>query len=332
MKPPTIYSIASELKLSPSTVSRALNESSLVKPETRERVREVAARLGYVQNSQARALRRSSTGMIGLLIPDLTSEVFNVLVSSIQLELNNHDYGLVVGQSLNQPELDRRYALAFQSQMVDGILHAPCTPHGVDDIFSGGVRPPVVEIIRQSDSVDRFSVCMDDEGDAALATRHLINRGYTRIYVILGPDEFSTAHLRARGAMQAAANHPEVTVVLCNGAYSEEWGYQQAARIAGELGDDQTAILVTSNSFMAGVLSALSDRGLSIPNDLGVSGLEDPSWFRVARPALTSVSSQTRELGKVASELMLDLIAGATPDGPRRRVLHGMLRDRDSTR
>lgn len=333
MKPPTIYSIARELGLSPSTVSRALNESSLVKPDTRERVLKEASRLGYVQNFQARALRRSSTGMIGVLIPDLTSEVFNVLVSSIQLELNERDYGLIIGQSLNDPELDRRYALAFQSQMVDGILHAPCTPRGVDDAFSGAVHPPVVEIIRQSENDSRYSICMDDEGDAALATKHLIGRGYTRIYVVLGPEEFSTARLRGRGAVAAAQSSPEVSVVLCHGSYSEEWGYQQGARIAGELSSGEaTAVLVTSNSFMAGVMGALSDRGVSIPDDLGLAAMEDPSWFRVAKPPVTSVSGQTRELGRIASATILELIEGREPQGPRRRVLHGMLRERESTR
>ncbi|MGB3483437.1 MAG: LacI family DNA-binding transcriptional regulator [Mycobacterium sp.] len=333
MKPPTIYSIAQQLGLSPATVSRSLNGSPTVKEETRDRVLRAAESLGYIRNQQARALRQTSTRMIGLLVPDLTSEVFAVLASSIQLELHRRDYGLIIGQSLNQPDLDRNYLHAFQSQMVDGIIHAPCTPNGVDDAFAT-LSTPVVEIIRESDGGPRNAFCNADRGDSALITSYLARRGYEEIFVVLGPQEFSSARLRSEGAGKVRAAYPNVNLHLCHGPFTEEWGYQVGAQVASvsQARDSRVGIAVTSNTFMAGVLGALKDRGVSAPADVGIVGMEDPNWYRVANPPLTAVAEPTWELGRQASQRLLELIADGQGTEPVKRTeLHGVLREREST-
>ncbi|AQA03409.1 hypothetical protein BVC93_14440 [Mycobacterium sp. MS1601] len=333
MKPPTIYSIAEELGLSPATVSRSLNGSPRVTEKTRDRVLRAAENQGYIRNQQARALRQTSTRMIGLLVPDLTSEVFNVLASCIQLELHERGYGLIIGQSLNQAELDRNYLQAFQSQKVDGILHAPCTPHGVDDTFAT-VPVPVVEIIRESDGQPRDSFCNADINDAVLLTSYLARRGYEEIFVVLGPQEFSSARLRGEGAGRVTAAHPGVAVHLCHGPFTEEWGYQVGAQVAAasQTGSARVGIAVTSNTFMAGVLGALKDRGVRAPKDVGIVGMEDPNWYRVADPPITAVAGPTWELGKQASRKLLELIEDGQGAGPVTRTeLHGVLREREST-
>jgi DNA-binding LacI/PurR family transcriptional regulator len=333
VKPPTIYSIAEELGLSPATVSRSLNGSPRVTEETRDRVLREAENQGYIRNQQARALRQTSTRMIGLLVPDLTSEVFNVLASCIQLELHGRGYGLIIGQSLNQAELDRNYLQAFQSQKVDGILHAPCTPNGVDDTFAA-VSIPVVEIIRESDGQPRNSFCTADINDAALVTSYLARRGYEEIYVVLGPQEFSSARLRGEGSDRIKALHPEVTLHLRHGPFTEAWGYEVGAQAAAasQSGTGRIGIAVTSNTFMAGVLGALRDRGVSAPADVGIVGMEDPNWYRVADPPITAVAGPTWELGKQASRKLLELIEEGQGDQPATRTeLHGVLREREST-
>ncbi len=333
MKPPTIYSIAEELGLSPATVSRALNGSPTVKVETRERVLRAAENLGYIPNQQARALRQTNTRMIGLLVPDLTSEVFNVLVSSIQIELDRHEFGLVIGQSLNQPELDRKYLQAFQSQKVDGIIHTPCTPNGVDDVFAE-LATPVVEIIRESDGQRRNSFCTADSDDAALITAYLARRGYETIFVVLGPREFSSARLRSEGAASIMAEYPHVDLRLSHGSFDEAWGYQVGAQAAAASHTQRgrVGIVVTSNTFMAGVLGALKDRGLSAPADVGIVGMEDTNWYRVAQPPLTTVAASTWELGRQTSQKLLQLISDGQGSEPVRRTeLHGILHEREST-
>jgi LacI family transcriptional regulator len=327
--------IAKETGLGLGTVSRALSGAPRVSPETRRRVEEVAERLGYRSNALARALRRSQTKAIGLVIPDIENEFYTSGAAILQDVLASQGYRLLLGCNNSDPETDRALLASLVEQRVDGIAHTPCSADGSRIVQKLSPGLPVVEYARRSalDSVD--SVTGDEQRGSAELVEHLAALGHTRIAMISGPPDLSTTVARVAG-FEDACRRLRLRKRDCpqlSGRYDSEWGSAAVRRILRDH-PEVTAVYASSSRIVLGVLEALRQEGVSVPGQLSVTGFLDPQWYRIAGPPLTTYELPLKEMGDMAARLLLQRIeqdANPVRHAPRALRFEGRLVVREST-
>jgi LacI family transcriptional regulator len=354
----TIRDVAREAGVSVATVSRVLNGSGPASADAEHRIREAAARLDYAPNEAARALIRSRTYTLGVLLPDLHGEFFSELIRGIDRSARHAGFHLLVSSFHSDPvEMER--ALRAMRGRVDGLLlmapdlttRAQLTEVSADRVVVL-LNPPA------DDGALHDAVCVDNVGGARAMTRHLLALGRRRIAVITGDSRNHDAQARLRGyrdALRSArvARDPALEIA---GDFSEASGYRATQTLLG-VRPRPDAIFATNDAMAVGALLALRRAGLRVPHDIALAGFDDVPMARYLTPALTSVHVAIDELGRRATDLAVRAIehgrgsdSGRTSDRhaaakPRRRKpqLHvlpttlvvrdscGGQRDRDST-
>ncbi|MGB4137473.1 MAG: LacI family DNA-binding transcriptional regulator [Microbacterium sp.] len=323
----TVYDVAEATGLSIASVSRALNGQPGVSAATTERVMEAAAQLGYQPNEVARSLVAGSTQTIALLVPDITNPFFPELVKGVQSVADDNDLLLLL---LDVPRERRRLVArlaALRRKRVDGVLLvASELTSSADDLFDG---IPGVFLDRAGDG-SAPSVSIDQEQAAYVATRHLIENGHRRIAHLSGPDGLAVTRLRRNGwrrALQDAGIEPD-PALLFDGDFLEEGGYRAGERIL-DAPDLITAVFAANDLSAIGLLACCAARGVGVPDDLSVIGLDGIELTRFTTPALTTVAQPIRELGERACARLLTLIDGGEADDV---VLTAALVERASVR
>ncbi|GHJ38472.1 LacI family DNA-binding transcriptional regulator [Streptomyces sp. TS71-3] len=327
--------IAKETGLGLGTVSRALSGAPRVSPATRRRVEEVAERLGYRSNGLARALRRSQTNVIGLVIPDMENEFYTSGAAILQGVLASQGYRLLLGCNNSDPETDRELLASLVEQRVDGIAHTPCDPDGSRVAREMSPGMPVVEYARRSalDTVD--SVTGDEQQGSAQIVAHLAALGHTRIAMVSGPPGLSTTVARVAG-FEEACRRLRLRKRDCpqlSGRYDAEWGSDAVLRILRDH-PEVTAVYASSSRIVLGVLETLRRAGVSVPGQMSVAGFLNPQWFRIAGPPLTTYELPLREMGDMAAQLLLQRLGeedAAQRHAPRAVRFEGRLVVREST-
>ena len=318
MPRPTAQDLAERLGVSTATVSRALNGHRHVRKETRERVELAAREAGYQPNVLARALRREESKLVGLIVPDVSSEFFAAATAVLQSALGNHGYQLLLGVSRDDPEVDRCLLLQLVQQRVDGIVHVPCTPDGAAFLQDFAGAPPVVELNRRSTALHADTVTPEDREGATIATHHLLELGHTRIAAIGGYPDVSTTKERMAGFLDAieAVGLADSGQTLAR-EYSVCWGYEAAKRLLMS-SEPPTAIFATNTQLTAGVLQAIADEGQRAPSDLSVVGFDDPPWYQACQPGITTYADPLRQMAELTSELLLRRMSSAGDAGSAR--------------
>jgi LacI family transcriptional regulator len=325
----TIHDVAARAGVSVATVSRVLNRNATVRQETLEHVQDVARRLRYVPNTAARALsiRRSHT--IGVVLPDVHGEFFSEVIRGIDVAARKSGFHILVSGSHS----DAGEMLAVLETMrgrVDGLLvMAPDVAIGTlgDEVPSD---LPLVLLNASSDA--NHAITVDNYGGASAMTRHLISLGHTRIAFIKGPEHNADARERLRGFRQAMR---QIGVrdrnLECRGDFTEEAGCE-AGKTLIAMEPRPTAIFAANDSMAIGALSALSDAGLEVPDDVAVAGFDDIRVCRYVTPSLTTVHVDVDELGRRAFEVVFDAIEHPSDGEPRRESITTSLVIRNSTK
>lgn len=335
----TLKDVARESGLGIGTVSRALSGHPRVSPATRRLVEETAKRIGYQSNALARALRRSESKAIGLVIPDLENEFYMSGAAILQDVLTSEGYLLVLCCSTNNPETDSQLLASLAERRVDGIAHVPCSPEGSSTVRGLNPQLPVVEYARRSASETVDSVTGDEERGADAIVQHLADLGHTSIAMIAGPASLSTTGDRVAG-FEKACRRLRLRKRDCpvlHGTYDIEWGRKAAARVLREH-PDVTAIFASSSRLAMGVLEALRRDGIRVPADMSVAGFLNPEWFDIASPPLTTYDLPLKEMGGMAAQLLLQRIRQRAKEGsadgtrePRTVRFEGRMVVREST-
>ena len=310
MRRPNLKDVANAAGVHVATASRALNEqtASMVSPDTVERVREAAEALGYRVNRVARGLKMRRSFTVGMLIPDITNPFFPPMVRGAEDGLAEAGFTLVLADTDNDEEKDRKAQTVLLERQVDGMLLGTARRRDplVDELIKAGV--PFVLVNRTIDRGGVAAVIPDDHAGMALAVEHLHDLGHRRMGHVAGPSQTSTGSRRAAGFVAAVRSFgleplPPVEVA----SFTEEAG-RIAARSLLSSSDRPSAVVAANDLVALGVLDAAEALGLSCPRDFSLVGFNDMPFVDRLSPPLTTVRIDEYEIGLRASRLLLSLI------------------------
>jgi DNA-binding LacI/PurR family transcriptional regulator len=303
----SLQEVARAAGVSMATVSRAISRPGMVNAETRQRVEAAVRELGYRPSRVARRLRvaQGLSDLVGLVIPDLQNPFFADLARGVEDVAARHGYTVLIGNSDESVEKETRYLNVMRAEAVDGIILPPsCEGRSAAvDLARAGV--PLVCVDRRLDRAKVDTVLVDNVRGAIEATEHLIAHGHRRIGYLEGKQGVSTTRERLEGYRSALARHgiaDDPALVLSGDSRPES-----ARRLTTQLlqsPERPTALLVGNGMMTIGVLEAIHDLGLRIPEDVAVIGYDDMPWARALTPALTVVRQPGYELGSRAMELL----------------------------
>jgi len=325
----TIHDVARSAQVSINTVSRVLNARPDVKETTRAHVWAVIGQLGYRPNHLARALVRRESRTLGLVITDCTNPNSARQVRVIQQTVRAQGYALMIFDTQENVEVEQSALQVLDEYAVEGVILTPAAT--VAAALTPFVqRLPVVLLNREVPGLGGCDTVVNDNATGtADAVRHLIAMGHTRIAYITARWAISTVRDRLHGfrATLAAAGIPvhEEMMVAADVSIAAA-----AAATRALLPHKPTAILAYNDLMAVGVLSAVLDAGLRVPEDIALVGYDDIAYAPYLRVPLTTVVQPTDALATAAAHLLLQRIAGAT-DPPRRIVLAPQLQLRASS-
>jgi LacI family repressor for deo operon, udp, cdd, tsx, nupC, and nupG len=314
--------------MSVATVSRALSQPELLRPETRERVLRVVAKLGYRPNVLARSLRRGQSHAIVLVIPKLSPFFLEVFAGA---EEAAHTAGLAVllGNSDGKPEREDAYFDQVMSGRADGII---LLTGALPPAYAEGKRaiPPMVTVFERLPEYDAPVVRIDHRAASAEVTKHLIDLGHRRIAHITGSRAAgSTEHRLAgyRDALSAAGISFDEELVV-QGSFSMQSGADAMEKLL-TLEEPPTGVFAGNDEMAFGAVKAARAHGLSVPEDISMVGFDDQTTAAFYNPPLTTIHTPCREIGHRATLELIEQIAGR--EGTHEVVLPTKLVVRDST-
>ncbi len=309
---PTIKDVAEAAGVGIGTVSRVLNDSPSVRPETRAKVQKVIAQLNYHPNALAQGLSRRESRTIGVLVPFLTMPFFVTVMEGIDKVLSESDYDLIV-LNVDKPDKRAQYLKNYvYSRRLDGLIGVT-VPFSQEEITKlSQVKCPIVAVDNAIDDVSSYFVNNTEGGKLAMA--HLLALGHTKIGylgdlhgIVRGVP--NTPEHRYTGYLEALkdAGIPFDDRYTRFGIMSEENGYKLTKSVM-EQADPPTALFVYCDTAAVGALQALREMGLRVPEDISVVGFDD---IDVARHVnLTTIRQPMQKYGVKAAEKILELLSG----------------------
>jgi LacI family transcriptional regulator len=330
----TMKQVAEAAGVHASTVSRALNPAtrSMVIPSVVSRVLKAAKTLGYRVDPVAASLRTGRSHLVGMLIPDIATNVFAPILNGAIERLSNSGYSALVAYVPSDPEQQLDLVQGLVARRVDGLILATVTRQDplVGFCLEQGI--PAV-LVNRSEQVARLSaVVSDDVAGMRLAVDHLAELGHRCIGHIAGPLEHSTGFLRRAGFIQALSTHgidAESAPCEVAGTYTREQGRAAAERLL-QRHRKITAIVAANDLLALGVYDALRQSGRECPNDISVVGHNDMPLVDLVQPGLTTVRISHFEMGRQAADLLGQAIQD-TGRAIRNVVLQPVLVVRSST-
>jgi LacI family transcriptional regulator, repressor for deo operon, udp, cdd, tsx, nupC, and nupG len=326
--PATIRDVASELGMSVATVSRALSQPDLLRPETRERVLSVVAKLGYRPNVLARSLRRGQAHAIVLVVPKLSPFFLEIFAGAEEAALTA-GLAVLLGNSDGKSEREEAYFDQVMSGRADGIILLTGL---LPSSYAEGKRalPPLVSVLERLKGHDAPVVRIDHQAASTEVTRHLIELGHRRIAHITGSWRAASTEHRLSGYKDAlsAAGIPFDSDLVADGDFSMQSGAVAMDRLL-DLDNPPTGVFAGNDEMAFGAVKAARVRGLSVPEDLSMVGFDDQTTAAFYNPPLTTIHTPCREIGRRATLELIEQIAGRESTGET--VLPTKLIVRDST-
>ena len=315
----TIAEVAALAGVSVGTASKALNGRGSMRPETRQRVRQAADRLGFVANAAARSLHSGRTYTVGMITTDSIGRFSIPLLIGAEDALGAGQVSVFLCDARDDPIREQYYLRTLLSRNVDGIIVTGRRTQARAPIAAGLHVPVVYAFISSADPQD-CSVVPDEADGARRAVRHLLATGRRRIAHVTGPEHHHSATVRAVATEQTLGGDGlELALPVLFGEWSEAWG-RQAASILLAAGAEVDGIFCGSDQIARGVAEALREAGRTIPGDVALVGFDN--WDVMVdgcRPALTSIDMDLEGIGRTAAELLLAAINGDPVRGRRTR-------------
>jgi LacI family transcriptional regulator len=330
----TIRDVAKLAGVSTMTVSRVINGSPKVTPDTRARVDAAIAELRFVPNTMARGLTRHRSGTIGMVVPDLGDPFFTLVLRGAEAVARAAGYRVMICNTNSDRELESSYVDDLIAKQVEGIILAPVNDTSIQVVAQMIDRPmPHVLIDRSIPGVASDIVRGDSVGGARVLVEHLLANGHRRIGHITESQTVSTARDRHQGYRDALAAHgiPYDPALVSEGSGATIAGAHEATTDLLSRQEPPSAIFAVNNLAAVGVVLAVRAAGLSVPGDLAVACFDDIELAAYLCPFLTVMAQPAIDYGTLATQLLLDRIAGTAPDDRQEIILPGELIVREST-
>lgn len=326
-----IRAVSKMAGVSVATVSRALSTPDVVSAETREKVLKAVRETGYKPNMMARNFRSKKTYSIMVLVPDLSNPFFAMVISGIQQAAKARGYSVVLGNTMGDAETERELAHQLHTNQTDGIIQLSSRFPLAPEDCTEGVMPAVINCCECVDDDSMPTVTLDNVGASRAMTEHLIKLGHRHIAVISGPAASPLTAARLAGYRQALE---DAGLVFEAGLVTEgDYSLASGAAAAGVLlaASNRPSAIVCFNDEMAiGAMHEIRKAGLTVPDDISVTGFDNLSFAAYTDPPLTTISQPTEAFGTEAVSLLLDILDGGS-DGIRHLTLPYELVVRAST-
>jgi DNA-binding LacI/PurR family transcriptional regulator len=333
----SIKDIARAANVSHSTVSRALSNSPLVNPETRTRIQRLAREMGYSPDAQARSLVMGRTQTVGLVVTAITDPFIGEIVEAVENTALDHGYTVILASSRAEPDREIAAVEMLHSKRVDGVIVASSRVGALYQDHLEQLGVPVVLLNSRSMQSDpyTFSISVNNQHGACLATEHLTQLGHRRIAYITGPADHSDDLERMAGYRQALAGADIAfdPILIVPGTGHTGAGEQALPRLMS-LDRPPSAVFCYNDMTAIGLLRAARQMGLSVPRDLAVVGFDDIPFASFVHPSLTTIAQPKAEMGRQAMQMVLALMPGKGPHSSEvsNTLLLGQLIVRESSR
>ncbi|MBB1201578.1 HTH-type transcriptional regulator GalS [Enterobacteriaceae bacterium 89] len=307
----TIRDVARHAGVSVATISRVLNHSPLVSPETRDLVMKAVTELGYRPNANAQALATQVSDTIGVVVMDVSDAFFGALVKAVDTVAQQFQKNVLIGNSYHEAEKERNAIEVLIRQRCNAlIVHSKALSDAELGEFLQQI-PGMVLINRIVPGFEHRCVGLDNVSGAMMATRMLLNQGHTRVGYLGSSHQIEDNQMRHEGWLRALSEQGIAAPEAWVGTGSPDLQGGEAAMVE-LLGRNQglTAVFAYNDNMAAGALTALKDNGIAVPQHLSLIGFDDIPIARYTDPQLTTVRYPIVSMAKLATELALMGAAG----------------------
>lgn len=315
----TIKDIAKALGLSTSTVSRALRDSHEISPETKKLVLECAEKLNYRPNPIALSLKERKTRSIGVVVCEIANSFFSQIINGIESVAYDRGYNVIISQSHESYDREILDLQFLSSRGVDGVLISVSTETSdydhIKNLHEKGL--PIVLFDRIAPGINTHTIIIDNFKGAYEATDHLVQNGYRKIAAICASEFLSITTERLAGYKEALnangikVQHDYIKHCFYGGMIFSE--VEEAINQLMTLQDPPDAIVALSDKLTLGSIKTFKRRGMKIPADIAIVGFSNSDFSEITDPPLTIVRQPAYEMGKAATELLLQLIESRRP-------------------
>ncbi len=331
----SIKKVAEHAGVSVGTVSNVLNKPDVVATATRERVQAAIAELGFIRNESARQLRAGRSRTIGLVVLDVANPFFTDVAHGAEAVAEENGSLITLCNSADDPEREARHLNHLEEQRAQGVLITPVDADNgrVQRLIERGI--PTVLVDRRSTRGSCCSVAVDDVNGGRLAGAHLLEQGHQRICFVGGPFSIRQVSDRYDGINGALSEHGGEDVqlqVIEKPTLTVASGRSAGVEIADTTADLRPTAVFCANDLMAlGLLQEMTMRGLRVPDDIAIIGYDDIEFAAAAAVPLSSVRQPREQLGRSATELLLEEINEPDTHRHRQVVFEPELIVREST-
>lgn len=312
----TIKDVAKHAGVSVCTVSRVLNNTyrNKVSAQTRKRVLEVSEELGYRPSIIARGLKGKTTNLVGYVVPNVASSFLANTLMGIQKTAEDYGYSILVYTTMGDIAKDIEYLRILKEKRVDGILWLPLQQI-IHDIYQEvAEETKLIQIYNSLEGIDAPSFLVDHYKGGYLATKHLLEKGHTKIAHLSAPNTLDRHGLQRlsgyKQALEEKGIKPDDSIIVESG-YSWQGGYKAAKSLFSKpYSHTPTAIFAVTDMVAWGALRYIKEKGMKIPEDVAIVGYDNLDIAEKVDPPLTTVSQPKEELGKIAMDHLLQAIRG----------------------
>lgn len=303
----TIKDIAKKAGVSYATVSRALTNRPEVNEKTRRDIQKLAEEMGYKPNALARGLVTRESKTLGLIIPDITNPFFPEVARGVEEAASRSGYNVFLCNTNWDAEKERTYIEVLEEKRVDGLIVASVTDDAktLEGFTRGGA--PLVLVNRVLKDIDTHYVVIDNLKGGYMVVEHLLGLGHKRIAFIGGLRHVEATRERLQGYMLALSSGgiPVDDKLVYSGAFKKESGYQNAMKLL-EVDQPPTAIFAANDILALGVIQAVQEAGLKVPDDIAVVGFDDIAFASYAEVSLTTIAQPKYIMGEMAAKILME--------------------------
>ena len=311
---PSIKNVALKAGVSPSTVSNYLNNSAPVNTITGERIEKVIQELGYIPNNIARSLRYGRTKDIGVVITEIENSFYASVINGMEEVASKNNYSIILACNIYDFEREKRQIYNLVSRGIAGIIFASGSNMDLELINDLQRRKIlIVAVDRKLPKADIPSVAVDNFKAVYKGITYLINCGHRNLYYLSEPLVMDTLIDRFEGYKKALKDngleYDESKILINKGLQTNipQTSYELMSNVIHEI-EKPAAIFASSDYFTFGAIKAVFDNGFKVPDDISFMGFDNINLSPYFYPSLTTIKQPKRHMGRVAMQLMLDLI------------------------